>query len=137
MSLGAIGTAFVLVAVVFNAAALISARWATGGSGLGVGGSGNGGGRGSRSWGRLARAVWPAATAEALVLTLLAALWFGSLGSGGWLLVFLLLGTLVASGDRWLRHRLLASPIGDELRLFGAGVLKYLLAGLVCAWRLS
>jgi len=31
---------------------------------------------------------------EALLLTLLAALWFGSLGAGGWGLVFLLLGAL-------------------------------------------
>jgi hypothetical protein len=35
---------------------------------------------------------WPAG--EALLLTLLAALWFGSLGAGGWGLVFLLLGAL-------------------------------------------
>ena len=31
---------------------------------------------------------------EALLLTLLAALWFGSLGAGGWVLLFLLLGAL-------------------------------------------
>ncbi len=37
------------------------------------------------------------AAAEALALTLLGALWFGSLGSGGWVLVFLLVGVL-ASG---------------------------------------
>ena len=33
---------------------------------------------------------------EALLLALFAALWFGSLGSGAWLLVFLLLGGLMA-----------------------------------------
>jgi hypothetical protein len=33
---------------------------------------------------------------EALLLTLFAALWFGSLGSGAWWLVFLLLGGLMA-----------------------------------------
>jgi hypothetical protein len=33
---------------------------------------------------------------EALLLALLAALWFGSLGSGAWWLVFLLLGGLMA-----------------------------------------
>ena len=33
---------------------------------------------------------------EALLLALFAALWFGSLGSGGWWLVFLLLGGLMA-----------------------------------------
>jgi hypothetical protein len=38
-----------------------------------------------------------ALAAEALVLTLLAGLWFASLGHGGWLLAFLLIG-LLASG---------------------------------------
>jgi hypothetical protein len=33
---------------------------------------------------------------ESLLLALFAALWFGSLGSGGWWLVFLLLGGLMA-----------------------------------------
>jgi len=32
---------------------------------------------------------------EALLLTLFAGLWFGSLGSGGWLLLFFLTGALV------------------------------------------
>ena len=39
---------------------------------------------------------------EALLLALFAALWFGSLGSGGWWLVFLLLGGLMA----WPVHSL-------------------------------
>jgi hypothetical protein len=46
------------------------------------------GARGSRAM----QLWWPAG--EALLLTLLAALWFGSLGAGGWGLVFLLLGAL-------------------------------------------
>ena len=46
------------------------------------------GARGSRAM----QLWWPAG--EALPLTLLAALWFGSLGAGGWGLVFLLLGVL-------------------------------------------
>lgn len=41
---------------------------------------------------RAAHSWWPAG--EALLLTLLAALWFGSLGAGGWVLLFLLLGVL-------------------------------------------
>jgi len=81
--------------------------------------------------------VWLPATAEALVLTLLAALWFGSLGHGGWVLVFLMLGALAGGGDRWLRHRLLGTPAGAELKLFAAGLLKYLLAGWLSAWCLS
>jgi hypothetical protein len=48
-------------------------------------------GAGSPSVGELA----PLA-GEALLLALFAALWFGSLGSGAWWLVFLLLGGLMA-----------------------------------------
>ena len=40
------------------------------------------------------REAWPLG-GEALLLTLFAALWFGSLGGGAWWLVFLLLGTLM------------------------------------------
>jgi hypothetical protein len=45
--------------------------------------------RGSRA----VQQLWWSA-GEALLLTLLAALWFGSLGAGGWGLLFLLLGAL-------------------------------------------
>jgi uncharacterized membrane protein YfcA len=38
--------------------------------------------------------AWPLG-GEALLLTLFAALWFGSLGAGAWWLVFLLLGALM------------------------------------------
>jgi cobalamin synthase len=127
MSLTTIGTAFILVAVVVNAAGMATARWAIRAPGSG--------GRGPGPE-LLARAVWPGATFEALVLTLLAALWFGSLGHGGWVILFLLLGALPA-GDRWLRRRLAGAPAGGEARLFVASLLKYLLAGLVCVWRLT
>jgi hypothetical protein len=50
-----------------------------------------GGGGGAR---RAASPAWVAG--EALLLALFAALWFGSLGTGGWWLLFLLLGTLMA-----------------------------------------
>lgn len=75
--------------------------------------------------------------AEAFVLTLLATLWFGSLGHGGWLLVFLLLGVLVSGAERGLRFALLRSSGTAELRLFGLGVAKYVAAGAILAWRLS
>jgi hypothetical protein len=45
------------------------------------------------------RAAAPSLAGEALVLTLLATLWFKSLGHGGWLLLFLLLGLLAAAGS--------------------------------------
>lgn len=128
MSLTTIVEAFVLVAIVFNAAALLTGGW---GSGAGASGTGA-----AEPWGARVRAAWPGATFEALVLTLVAALWFGSLGHGGWAILFLLLGALPA-GDRWLRRRLAGTPAGGETRAFVASLLKYLLAGLVCVWRLS
>ena len=75
--------------------------------------------------------------AESLVVTLFAALWFGSLGHGGWLLLFLLLGTLVSGAERGLRSAFLRSSEPAELRLFGVGVAKYLVAGAILAWRLG
>jgi hypothetical protein len=130
MSLTTSGTAFALVAVVFIAAGMVTGSW-----GLGVGDSGTA--RMTRqSWSAIARAVWPGATFEALVLTLVAALWFGSLGHGGWVILFLLLGALPA-GDRWLRRRLSGQAAGREAWGFVASLLKYLLAGLVCVWRLT
>ena len=117
MSLTTIVVAFVLVAAVFNLAGLVTARRADG------------------SGGRLAD-IWPGAAFEALILTLVAALWFGSLGHGGWWILFLLLGALPA-GDRWVRRRLAGAPAAGEAGLFVESLLKYLLAGLVCAWRLS
>ena len=65
---------------------------------------------------------------EALVLTLWAALWFGSLGSGGWWLLFVLIG-VVAIGPRWLngfgRSRLL-----EVL----ADLARFVVAGAILAW---
>lgn len=75
--------------------------------------------------------------AEAFVLTLLAGLWFGSLGHGGWLLVFLLLGALVAGAERGLRSAFLRSPAGPELRALALGLARYALAGALLAWRLG
>lgn len=74
---------------------------------------------------------------EALVLTLLAALWFASLGGGGWPLVFLLLGTLVAGAERGLRSALLRSAVRSEWGGFALGVARYLAAGALLAWRLG
>jgi hypothetical protein len=89
------------------------------------------------SWGALGRAVWLPAAAEALVLTLFAALWFGSLGHGGWVLLFLLLGALVSGADRWTRRRLAGAPPAHDARWFVVGLLKYLAAGAACSWLLS
>jgi hypothetical protein len=76
--------------------------------------------------------------AEAGVLTLLASLWFDSLGAGGWWLLFLLVGLLVAFPRRlvmWqhvepLRRR-------DLLIHAGCDVVRYVVAGGLLAWSLS
>ena len=59
---------------------------------------------------------------EALLLALLAALWFGSLGSGGWWLVFLLLGALMAWPVRSVKG--------------AARVARIVVAGGLLAWTL-
>ena len=76
--------------------------------------------------------------AEAGVVTLFASLWFDSLGSGGWWLLFLLLGLLVAFPRRLVmwqhveafrRRHLLIHALLD--------VTRYLVAGALLAWLLS
>ena len=74
---------------------------------------------------------------EASVLTLLAALWFASLGSGGWLTVFILLGALVAGPERGLRFAFLRSGGRAEARLVLLDMARYLAAGALLAWRLG
>ena len=73
---------------------------------------------------------------EAALLTLIASLWFDSLGSGGWWLLFSLLGALVTS-PQWFaigpnpaaKRALFAGAIADLTR--------YVIAGALLAWRLS
>jgi len=60
---------------------------------------------------------------EALLLTLFAALWFGSLGAGAWWLPFLLLGALM----EW--------PVGSIAGVARIG--RILAAGGLLAWRLG
>jgi len=70
---------------------------------------------------------------EAAVVTLLASLWFDSLGHGGWWLLFLLLGLIVALAHlpqrAWQRREVMARTIRD--------VLRYVVAGAILAWRLG
>lgn len=74
---------------------------------------------------------------EAAVLTLLAGLWFSSFGHGGWVLMFALLGILVAGAERGTRTAFLRSAVRPEVREFGLGVARYLAAGALLAWRLG
>jgi hypothetical protein len=138
VSLTPIVEAFVFVAFVFVAVGMVTARWTARGPGSGIRGPG------PQSADPAPRApdpgllsrVWPGATFEALILTLVAALWFGSLGHGGWAILFLLLAALPA-GDRWVRRALAGAPTRGEATAFVASLLKYLVAGLGCVWLLT
>ena len=73
---------------------------------------------------------------EALLLTLLGALWFGSLGAGAWWLVFGLVGALrewpVPRGRRSTER---PDPIAIGVSLLR--VLRTVVAGGLLAWRLA
>jgi hypothetical protein len=65
--------------------------------------------------------------AEAILLAMFAALWFGSLGHGGWALLFGVLGALVEGPIR-LRHRVDAPAGGPWLPLL-SGTARFVAAG--------
>jgi hypothetical protein len=77
------------------------------------------------------------ASVEALALTLLASLWFDTLGSGAWWLPVTLVGTLVAIAG--------AAPVLPSVpharrtivMLFLIDVLRYVGAGALLTWRLG
>lgn len=121
VSLTPIVETFALVALLFVVAATITARRAA---------------TAAPGWGAALRAAWLPAAAEALALTLLAALWFGSLGHGGWLLLFLLLGTLAGSADHWVGARVTGHAARKMLWRLIFDVARFVAAGAVCAWRL-
>jgi len=76
--------------------------------------------------------VWRAL--EAMLATLFGSLWFDSLGSGEWWLVFLLVGLMVS----FARAQGPAPPQRRETIVRTArDVLRYVLAGAVLAWRLG
>ena len=73
---------------------------------------------------------------EAGLLTLFASLWFDSIGSGGWCLLFLLVGAL-ATIPTWLPPRY--EQLSRRARVAGAcaDVARYIVAGAILAWRLG
>ena len=79
------------------------------------------------------RTEWLAAVLEALLLTLFAALWFASLGHGGWPLLFLLVAVLVEVPLRLRQHRRPILP----WREVALGVIRIVVAGGLLAWRLG
>ena len=74
--------------------------------------------------------------AEAGVVTLFASLWFDSLGSGGWWLVFLLVGLLAAFPLRLRGAALAHLPWRPAVVLGTLDTIRYLGAGALLAWRL-
>ena len=85
---------------------------------------------------RKLRAGWKLYFADGLLITLFAGLWFASLGHGGWVLLFLLLGLLIEGPARrrdgtttgWSRLHTVAMILG---------VVRIVVAGGILAWRLG
>jgi len=83
-----------------------------------------------------ARGLWKWPLAEAGLLTLFASLWFDSLGSGGWWLLFALVGAL-ATVPKWLPGP--ERAVSNRVLLVGAcaDLARYEIAGALLAWRLG
>jgi hypothetical protein len=79
--------------------------------------------------GRRDRRTAAVAAGEATVLALFAALFFGSLGHGGWWLVFPLIGVLASGRDRWLAPRATGPGTAVLIRATVIVATRYLLAG--------
>ncbi|HEX9292221.1 MAG TPA: hypothetical protein VF873_00895 [Gemmatimonadales bacterium] len=75
---------------------------------------------------------------EAAVVTLFASLWFDTLGAGGYWVLFLLVGLLVAFPRRLVMWQHV-EPVRRRHLLVHAmlDVARYILAGALLAWRLS
>ena len=74
--------------------------------------------------------------AEAGLLTLIASLWFDSLGSGQWWLLFLLIGALITTSS-WSERRATESSRRALIAGAVADIGRYVIAGGLLAWRLS
>ncbi len=74
---------------------------------------------------------------EALLFTLLAALWFASLGHGGWVLLFALLGALVEVSARFRAGALRPRRTWRTVLGILLGTGRIIAAGGLLAWRLG
>ncbi len=80
---------------------------------------------------------------EAAFATLFGSLWFDSLGSGGWWLLFLLVGLMVSAARMQGAGLVVADPVTraqvrrDHVARTVRDVVRYVLAGAVLAWRLG
>ena len=91
--------------------------------------------RGSNAGGWL-RAPAQVYVGEALILSLFGALWFASLGSGGWIIVVALLGVLMEWPGPLRSGQRNAVPPGKRARATLAGILRVVGAGALLWWRL-
>jgi hypothetical protein len=74
---------------------------------------------------------------EAALVTMFGSLWFDSLGTGEWWLVFLLVGAIAVT-PTWLPFRPTdARPGRAALVGASADLARYVLAGAILAWRLG
>jgi len=74
---------------------------------------------------------------EAILLTMFGSLWFASLGSGEWWLLFLLVGAIAAT-PAWLAVRPGdARPARASFAGAIADLARYVFAGAILAWRLG
>lgn len=73
---------------------------------------------------------------EALLLTLLASLWFASLGRGGWLLLFALLGAIIETSARFRAGAPRRTPLRAVPGIL-LGTARIVAAGALLAWRLG
>lgn len=75
---------------------------------------------------------------EAAVVTLFGSLWFDTLGAGGWWVLFLLVGLLVAFPRRLVMWRQVEPARRRVLLVHGSlDVARYVAAGGLLAWRLG
>jgi hypothetical protein len=74
---------------------------------------------------------------EALLLTLLGSLWFASLGSGEWWLVFLVVGAIAAIPAWVAVQPTEPRPVRASVVGASADLARYVLAGAILAWRLG
>lgn len=86
---------------------------------------------------KLSRGVAIASLAEASCLVLAGALWFGSLGHGSWVVLFLLIGLMAAAIERGAQTAFLRSAFPREALLASLTVARYLAAGGLLAWLLG
>lgn len=113
--MGRLVLAWAPVVVWFVAVAWVSERW---------------------SGGQMQRRIARVGT-EAGALTLLASLWFDSLGHGGWWLVFLLVGVLAGLPARLRERESTGAPLRRAVLLAGLDAARYVAAGGILAWRLA